>query len=222
MSGGDKFPLSVAGPVALELRELLTPGCERIEFAGSLRRAGAGDPLIGDVELVAIAHPVQLRFGVAADRQTSALDGVLTGLIERGLIRRWPVEMARGAWGDRYKKFWVAVGTRWLQVDLFLADRDNFGSILTIRTGSEAFSKAFVTHLLYKTPYRQQDGYLRMQADGQIVPVAEEEDYFERAGVQWIPAAQRRTAADMTPIRRDDVRELVTPAAKKEQQLRMF
>ena len=183
MSSGDKFPLSIAGPVALKLSDMLAGACDRIEFAGSLRRAGAGDPLIGDVELVAIPRSLRPRFGVAATQQKNDLDALLDDLIAQQMIQRYPVELARPAWGERYKKFWLPVGERWLQVDLFLPDRDNFGAIFTLRTGSQAFSKALVTHIKYQTPYMQDDGYLRLIADGAIVPTPEEQDYFERSGV---------------------------------------
>lgn len=191
MSSGTKLPLSVVQPAALKLRDMLRPACQRIEFAGSLRRAGAGDPLIGDIELVAISNPTRLQFGVAASRQTSALESLLGEMIEQGAIRRWPVDLARAAWGDKYKKFWIKVGDTQVQVDLFLADVQNWGAIFAIRTGSQGFSRALVTHIRYKTPYVQEDGYLRRQADGVIVPVPEEEDYFRLAGVKWIAAVKR-------------------------------
>lgn len=222
MSSGDKFPLSVAGPVALKLRDMLAPTCDRIEFAGSLRRAGAGDPLIGDVELVAIPRRLRLRFGVTAANQQNDLDRLLDDMIRDEMIQRWPPELARPAWGERYKKFWLPVGERLLQVDLFLADADNWGSIFTIRTGSLAFSKALVTHIRYKTPYMQEDGYLRRQANGVIVPVPEEIDYFERAGVLWIPAVKRTGPEALVMVeQRIDETETVEPSDRS-RQLSMF
>lgn len=222
MSSGDKLSLARVYPVAVKLRDALAPVCERIEFAGSLRRAG-GDvgAMLGDIELVAIPLPTRLRFGIPAERQASALDALLLDMIDQKAIRRWPVDLAKAAWGPKYKKFWVPVEGHWFQVDLFLGDRNNWGSVLTIRTGPEAFNKAFMTQILASTAYRQQDGYLRVQATGEIVPVADEEDYFACAGVQWVPAEKRLGENDVIPIRRDAHRWHL-PVRQDSQQLSLF
>lgn len=222
MSSGDKFPLSLVSPVALKLRDMLAGTCDRIEFAGSLRRAGAGDPLLGDVELVAIPRRMRPRFGVAAAQQKTDLDALLDDIIAQQLIRRWPVELARPAWGERYKKFWLALGERWLQVDLFLPERDNFGAIFTLRTGAQAFSKALVTHIRYKTAYVQEDGYLRRQADGAIVPVPEEQDYFERAGVQWISPVKRTGPEALSIVDRPAESVTAPQPSGQDRQLSLF
>lgn len=221
MSGG-KLPLSVVQPVAQRLRDRLAAGCERIEFAGSLRRAGLGDPLLGDLELVAIPQTGRLQFGIPAERQVNALEAILLDLIAQGVIRRLPVELARPAWGPRYKKFWAPVDREWLQVDLFLADRANWGAIFTIRTGSDAFSRALVTHIRYKTPYVQDDGYLRVQASSEVVPVPEEADYFAAAGVQWVEPVTRNGPADVVPIRNCPVEGDQVPRRDQQQQLTLF
>lgn len=206
MSIGHKLPADVVWPEAMKLSKLLADSCERFEFAGSLRRsAGDVDARISDLEIVAIPKPVKLRFGVAAERQVNALESMLLDLIQAGAIRRNPPDLARYAWGDRYKKFWIDVAGGWFQVDLFLADARNWGAIYTIRTGPWEFSRALVTHIRYKTPYVQDGGYLRVQATGEIVPVASERDYFAASGVQWIEPAQRRGPDDVYPIRRSNM-----------------
>lgn len=208
MSGGVKLPVRVVYPAAERLVETLAPACERIEIAGSLRRATVhgvtpiipgGDQVVGDIEIVAISKPARLRFGERPAR--NAIEERLRDMADLGLIER-NHPYAKPAWGERYKKFWIAVGDYRVQVDLFLATADNWGAQVAIRTGPSEFSKALVTHIRYNTPYVQQDGYLRVQVTGEIVPVPEEADYFERAGVQWVEPPARREPDDVVPIRR--------------------
>jgi hypothetical protein len=48
-----------------------------------------------------------------------------------------------------------------------------------------------VSQLLYNTIYRQQDGFLTVQATGEIVPVPEESDYFAFAKLLYIQPQNR-------------------------------
>lgn len=198
MSSGERLPLAIVTPVAVKLRDTLAQACVRIEIAGSVRRQV---PTISDIELVAIPLARRLEFGVPAERQVNALEMQLAELIDAGAIRRWPVDLARAAWGPKYKKFWLPLGQHWLQVDLYIVTRDNWGAQLVIRTGPQPFSKALVTHIRHKTPFVQDDGFLRVQVSGDIVPVPEETDYFAAVGVQWLEPVQRQGPDDIYPIR---------------------
>lgn len=177
MSTGNRIPLATAQKLAGRLVAALAPACERIEVAGSIRRGKAD---VGDVELVAI--PV-------IDSQGSALDRLLLTLIDEGKLQRKPVyPKDRPAWGEKYKKFWVLINSQQgpIQVDLFLATPENWGAIFTIRTGPSDFSKELVTHIKYKTPYRQDGGHLVRKDNGGIVLTPDEETYFAAAGLQYI------------------------------------
>lgn len=202
MSSGKKLPVGQVYPTAVKLRDLLGMACERIEFAGSLRRAGGeAAVLIGDLELVAVPQPLRLRFGVPADRQKNALESLLADLVGQQAIRRWPVDLAKQAWGERYKKFWIPVAGEWFQVDLFIADQDNFGSIFTIRTGPAMFMQAFMAQINRVGIYQQTEGYLTSIQSGEIVPVPSERDYFARAGVKWVEPEKRIGPESVKPIR---------------------
>lgn len=196
MSTGHRLPLSIARTVAEHLDQVLRPGCERIEIAGSIRRQ---KPDVGDIELVAIPRIDELpgQLDLFGGRQSGGvlnhLDTILDTLTDEHKISRQPPPGINKppAWGPNYKKFWLVADIfqdkpRWLQVDLFLATRDNWGAIFCIRTGPSDFSTALVTHLLHHTPYRQQDGVLIRQDTGTVVPVLEEADYFRLAGVVWV------------------------------------
>lgn len=204
MSGAKPFSIRLGLPVAERLRDELAPYCERIEIAGSIRRR---KPTVHDIEFVAIPRTEREEqrdlFGqMVIVREVNHLDDHLDEMLRAtvptiyksraGLLHslRMPADGVPDVlrWGDRYKRFyflWPSMGFI-IPVDLFLADRENFGAIFTIRTGPNDFSTALVSRLLEETPYRQQEGYLVEKATGERVPVLEEKDYFSRAGVPWL------------------------------------
>lgn len=187
MSTGARISLRIAQAVAERLVAALAPACQRIAVAGSIRR---GMVTVGDIELVAIP----LREG-----RVNILDGALNELIDQGKLQRTPPYASdRPAWGDKYKKMWLLINPQQgiIQVDLFLATPDNWGAILTIRTGPAEFSKELVTHIKYKTAYQQQEGRLMLKATGESVPTPTEEEYFRRAGLAYMPP-ERRTVAEL-------------------------
>jgi len=216
MSTGIRIKRDVALPRALEIVEKLRPVCEQIEIAGSLRR---GKEAVGDIEIVAVpkievwCNAVQLDlFGnspVSGVEETNLLDKKLEELVAAGeLYRERPFAHDRPAWGEKYKKAWTKVqatkdttlaqgadGSALIQVDIFTATAENFGEILTIRTGDAEFSRALVTHILYKTKYRQHDGALIIKATGEVMPVPDERDYFRLAGAEWVAPEDRTGAA---------------------------
>lgn len=204
-TGKRKVPLSIAHKAAQRLRAHLEPFCERVEVAGSIRR---GKPQVSDIEIVAIpkraagavqgdTSPQQMSlFGEpvvvqpAAQVTCNLLDEELARMVARGMLRREPPPGwdVRIAWGERYKKAWLHLNDTygWIQLDLFLATADNWGAILTIRTGSRAFSEALVTYIKRATPYRQQGGDLVYSPTGEVRRVATERAYFAEVGVRWL------------------------------------
>lgn len=118
-----KKPYVEAMAVAEQLAAWLTPACDRIVVAGSLRRKCAE---VGDIELVALPTPLLNLFGEPTGE--TMLDLHLRG-----------IDLTKN--GERYKQFTY----QGFQVDLFLATPDTFGYILMLRTGSAEFSHIMVT-----------------------------------------------------------------------------
>lgn len=195
-------PLGVGQRLAEALRAELAPACARVEVAGSIRR---GKAQVKDVELVCIPRAGETdrllarleREGEAGGRgifrSRAALEEELAA---RGLPFVHAPDVRR--WGARYKRFYVYAHPRYgiVAVDLFVATRENWGAIYTLRTGPGEFVQALVTHLKQHTPYRQQDGQVVVQATGAVVPVCEEADYFALAGLPVIPP-ERRTVPEL-------------------------
>jgi DNA polymerase (family 10) len=154
--------LSDAIPLSLELLDIFRPVCRRIEIAGSIRRKAKE---VGDIEVVAQLDPAHLYDYARILSQYRVTKG-----------------------GPKMKLVYFEY--RFMSVNLFTADRDNWGAILTVRTGSAAFSRDVLAAGWVKAGYHSQDGHLRA-ANGERVPVREERDLFELIGVPWLEPEER-------------------------------
>lgn len=196
MSEKQKQPLSRVLLVAQEIAAALLRSCERVEIAGSLRRQ---KPEIGDIEIV--AQPLYDCDLFGEEMTTSAeLSAELRLLLASGTLV-WDEVVSRD--GDRYKRFVVpALGG--MALDLFIAQRDNFGNVLTIRTGSAKFSALLMTQRsqggLMPQGMRQRDGFL-WDGDRRL-PCPTEEAYFAALGVSAVPAPEERDEACVERLKR--------------------
>jgi DNA polymerase/3'-5' exonuclease PolX len=156
--------------------ELLGPGCERIEVAGSIRRQ---KEMIGDIEIVCIPHmkPLTDLFGDIVGYR-SVLDTVLTDLA-------W----YRTLDGPKQKQFDID-GT---QLDLFICTPDTWAVTLLLRTGSREFSHRFVTPKRHSGMmphgWRIHDSRLWHGKEPQVI--REEPEVFEAIGAAWVEPIER-------------------------------
>jgi DNA polymerase/3'-5' exonuclease PolX len=163
--------------IANALIERLSPACERLEIAGSVRR---GKAEVGDLELVAIPRIMTVSdlFGTPMQQQ-SLLDTALAGIGIRRLKD-----------GPRYKQIVLAEG---INLDLFITDRARWGWIFLLRTGPQEFS-----HWLVK-PKRYGGGlpsYLRadegaLWRGNQMIETPEERDALQVLGLPWMEPSER-------------------------------
>src|SRR5688572_29668173 len=103
--------------IAEKIIEELRPHCYRCEIAGSVRRRRSE---VKDIEIVAIPKPFEI------------------GLLESGIatvVNRW--DKVKGTLPCRYTQRRLPEG---IALDLFFADKTNWGLIYAIRTGSADFS----------------------------------------------------------------------------------
>lgn len=178
----------------------LEAGCERIQVAGSVRR---GKAKVGDIEIV--AQPRMSKSGLFGTERQSDLDPLLEQLVQAG-------KLARTKDGPRFKQFRILTTRRRIMLDLFLADADNWGLILAIRTGPSDYSRLIVTQRCRQgyldDMHRVDKGYVwrlllpgsepakrTTIIDGQtyaLVPVPEETDYFNLLQGGYVPPEKRR------------------------------
>lgn len=116
-------------------------GEAQIEIAGSLRR---GTPTVGDIEIVALPEH--------APTLLARLDKwVATGAVKKAIYSDGTTR-----WGEKYRGL-IVEGMR---VEVFLADADNWGYILWLRTGPGDANRYVMEQLQrLNAPYRPQGGY---------------------------------------------------------------
>lgn len=179
MSTAPKRPHGEALAIAREFAALFEDTAEIWQIAGSLRRRCHE---VGDCEHVCIAKPiVAIPEGELMPRTFSAVWKRCDELLAAGKIGRAVYPDGKHRWGDILR----GCDFMGMRHEIWTADRDNFGCILTIRTGPADFSQALVTHIKQTGRYRQKDGYLRYAsgpAAGSIRSCPTEEQYFTAAG----------------------------------------
>jgi len=170
-------------PVAETLAACLTPVCEQVSIAGSLRRK---KPQVGDMEIVArpILREVKDMFNVVVDYIPKGLDEVLCALVRANVL------LPGDKNGPRYKQFEVQIPHRGrIKLDLFLVlPPAQWGVIVMQRTGAAEFSKCLVTQRnkggLLPPHLHVEDGAI-WEGDKMIETPAEE-DVFKICGLKWM------------------------------------
>jgi len=199
---------STAAALAENLVERLSPFCERIQVAGSVRRRKAH---CKDIEIVAVPQlysapdPDDLFGGdklfdrlyerVHKTPAFGIVQWIKTGTDE---VIPWTIKPEgkywRGVIGCGVVKGSVVEGVK---LDLFLARAENFGLIYAIRTGSAEYSRALVTHAA-RIGMPSIEGYLTH--GGAPVHTPEERDVFDALRVKWIPPEDRIDEAALVGV----------------------
>lgn len=178
--------LSQAKEIADEFAALLRPVCERVEVAGSVRRADKS--FVKDIEIVVIP--------------TREYYALLESMLADGTIAKAIYDFRKGTtrWGEKYR----GMVYRGLRIEVFCADAINWGYILWLRTGPGDSNTAAVQALNEDTNLRCIDGYVwfshHWEREGekwvardeqQRVILREEEDWFRAIGMPYIPPNAR-------------------------------
>ncbi len=152
--------------IAQRVKTLLSPHCLQIAIAGSIRRKKTE---VKDIEIVAIPKPYE------------------TGLFESGIaavVNQW--EKVKGELPSKYTQRILPEG---IKLDLFFAERENWGLILAIRTGSAEYSHKVLATECVKRGYKSVDGHLTHE--GKRVAILEEKDLFKRIGLAYVEPEKR-------------------------------
>ena len=172
MSEGQKYQYERAYRYARELQSRLSPHCERIEIAGSIRRQKEE---VGDIEIVCIPKTIMAGlFSDEVERDPGFIAAVDT------------MEAVRGKPTGRYTQRITPLG---IKLDLFMATKENWGLILAIRTGSADFSAMRLAARWVQLGYHSADGMLIK--DGEEFPCYEERELFQLLGMDWIEPKDR-------------------------------
>ena len=193
-----KIDRATAKRLAEEVVRDLADACDRIEIAGSIRRAA---PVIGDLEIIAIAKPGRDLFGESATAPTE-LSVRVDELLAAGRFSDRPRN------GPNFKQlvlpWWIpATGSKQApptatkqaaQVDLFITSAKQWAVQLAIRTGPADYSKRLVTRQSWGGLLREgltvSSG--RVWESGKALDLVDEQDFFERCIVGgFVPPASR-------------------------------
>jgi len=157
--------LQKAQQIAGELMDFLFPLCKKAEVAGSTRRKKTN---VHDIEIVAIPNNIN-----------NLKNKLGLYLLKLGVKSKTnPFTKA----GDKYIQFKYKEE----QIDLFLAEEDNWGLIYLIRTGSAAFSTYILaTWKKVSGGGYSENGYLHT-ADGRKIVTKEEIDVFNLCKIEFI------------------------------------
>jgi len=183
--------------IALDLIEILKPGCLRIEVKGSICRLAAH---VKDIEILAIPDltplpPPKLEFGKLNQViHKTRLDKIVHELKETGLIH-----YIKGA--DKYKRFYWK--EPYIAVDLFLVTPPaQWGVLSVIRTGPGDFSHWMVTRKsqggALPDDYIVEDGVVGKRLRGvkgytraSEISMPEEMDFFRLCEMEYLEPSQR-------------------------------
>lgn len=153
----------------------LSPYCQRIEIAGSLRRL---KPEVGDIELVAIPlFGVDLFGNETEEHLLDVVDWERFGKVVKA--------------GSKYKQIELYQG---INLDLFIVTPPaQWGVQFVIRTGPAEFSKHFVTQKkfggLLPSCFRVEDGAI--WSNNHVIETPEEIDVFNLIGLPFVEPEKR-------------------------------
>ncbi len=172
----------------------LQESCARIEPAGSFRRQKAE---CGDLEIVCIPTP-------GAPRPEFGQKRIFSSHLDLALYRLECEERlgSRLKDGEKYKQIVIRAERFGIQtpelfkLDLFIVRPDTWGVQFAIRTGPADFSHKFVTKRSLggwlPDRLKVEEGLLRENQAGTIIPTPEERDFFNALEMPWIEPAERQ------------------------------
>lgn len=171
---------------------------ERWEIAGSLRRK---KPDIGDIEHVIIPRHALITSNA----------GLFGEMVDANLLFEWIAQQQKLApdswqkhnynyegrnsgrpeyrWGQKYR----GLDQDGTNHELFIADKENWGLILWLRTGPDDFNRRIIEYVNKQTRLQVKEAYLRYREGGQIIPCYEEKDFFAHLAMEY-PEPETRIA----------------------------
>lgn len=214
MSDKVKYPASLAMEVFLSLLRVFDPKpgwelrggeavvrpyarCERIAFAGSLRRRKAE---VGDLELLYIPKPIPKSdpmdlFGGGAPVMVDGTSPLIDELLVAGTIVKRLKNDGTAMWGER-NRFAVHVASG-LPIDFFAATPGNWANYMVCRTGPDTSNtdicNAAIARNLHWCPYNEgfRRGGTKWDDALERYPMKSERDVFEFVGLKYLPPWER-------------------------------
>lgn len=184
-----KWAAIEAMPIAESLITALVPACERVCFAGSLRRRR---PEVGDIEILYVPKLEMLPdpldiFGTPV--LTNLADGVIARLEANEILARRQNVNGQEMFGEKNKLMLHSVTG--IPVDLFSTTLENWWVSLVVRTGSKETNLRLTNAAIERGRSLIAYGAGVRQPDGQITPAHSEREVFELCGVPYLEPQHR-------------------------------
>jgi len=162
--------LEKAKAIAREIVYWLTPACERIVIAGSIRRQKSE---VGDIELLCIP-----RFVGGSDQ----LDEMIKALVAQGRLDFRLNKLGRRVYGAK-NKLMVHLPSG-MGVDIFSTNEECWRVALVVRTGGRKTNKQIAVAAIRKGWHLKAYGQGFSTPEGQLV-CRSEKDVFEFVGLAY-------------------------------------
>ena len=173
--------LAHARELGMQVVEALSPACERLLLAGSVRR---DKPQPKDIEIVYVPILVETSLDLFTTGLYPATEAKIVDLVHAGF---WQFDLQTRRNEPKYKRL-IYKNT---VIELFRATRENWGLILALRTGPTDFNHLLVDRFRGAMPVDMQmkSGYLWQR--GQRLPTPTESDFFTAIGIPLWPPHER-------------------------------
>jgi DNA polymerase/3'-5' exonuclease PolX len=185
-TGKRKYPRADALAVAREMVKWLTPHCERIICAGSLRRRKLE---VGDVEILFIPKRLPMRDGLFDIKWFEQTEIAFAAMFGGGLIPKRRNSFGSETWGEK-NRLAVHVGSG-IPVDFFLACEANWFNYLVCRTGSAESNVRIASTAQARGWKWNPFGTGFTDEEGNLVRVEAERDVFELLGLPYLEPWKR-------------------------------
>lgn len=174
--------------IADELLRGIRPHCHRAEVAGSVRR---GKREVGDIEIICIPKYETVPTGNDLFREEEKRNNLLFDHWATSVPFTWikPNTDRIAPWQiSPDGKYWRGLLPEGVKLDLWIAKRENWGFLFTVRTGPKDFSKKLVTFSALRG-YPCKDGYVWCAGDRLVI--SEEDQMFRLLDLEWIAPEDR-------------------------------
>lgn len=167
--------LAYANRCAERIMTWLTPHCDRIQAAGSIRR---GRPTVNDIDMVAVPKTWQ-TYDLLGDKLTEG-NSTAFEIQRRCLAEGWTIIKS----GDQF----ISWSARGLQVDLWFCTQLTWGTVLLCRTGSKEHNIWLAQQALARGGHWNPHHGLFLR--GEMV-TATEAAIYAALGLEYIEPSQR-------------------------------
>ena len=177
-----------AQEIAQELITILTPFCNRIEIAGSVRRK---KNIVKDIELVIIPKQ-EITFGGLFSDEKIISYPIDAFILTNPLFRMRPSKIGVTSYGEKNKLLeYNSNEFGWIALDIFTADESNYMMVRFIRTGGAETNKLIATTAnklkmnlrIYESAFVDHKGYKAIMKS--------EEQIFQYLGLKYLKPEER-------------------------------